>query len=101
MRKASGSDGSKRPFSIALMELRETRTRSASSAWLQPSFAIKLREASPPGSGSFRLLPVRGSGFLPLVVTIAGVGLSFLLERVRFTYQAGRSSVSLLLLAMT
>jgi hypothetical protein len=35
MRKASGSDGSNLPFSMALMEARETRTRTASSAWLQ------------------------------------------------------------------
>lgn len=32
IRNASGSDGSKRPFSMALTELRETCTRSASSA---------------------------------------------------------------------
>src|ERR1044072_6831954 len=34
MRKASGSEGSNFPFSTELIELRETRTRSASSAWL-------------------------------------------------------------------
>src|SRR3546814_16013755 len=43
MRKASGSDGSNRPFSMALMELRETCTRSASSAWLQPFSARSTR----------------------------------------------------------
>src|SRR3546814_13129738 len=43
MRKASGSDGSNRPFSMALMELRETCTRSASSAWLQPFSARRTR----------------------------------------------------------
>src|SRR5262249_13005326 len=43
MRKASGREGSNRPFSMALIELRETRTRSASSAWLQPFSARSTR----------------------------------------------------------
>jgi hypothetical protein len=43
MRNASGRDGSNLPFSTALIELRETPTFSASSAWLQPFSALRTR----------------------------------------------------------
>lgn len=43
IRNASGSEGSNRPFSTALIELRETRTRSASSAWLHSFSARSTR----------------------------------------------------------
>src|SRR5580765_127250 len=43
MRNASGRDGSNLPFSTALIELRETPTLSASSAWLQPFSALRTR----------------------------------------------------------
>ena len=38
-----GRDGSNLPFSTALMELRETPTRSASCAWVQPLSALNRR----------------------------------------------------------
>src|SRR5688572_8006231 len=43
MRNASGRDGSNLPFSTALIELRETPTWSARSAWLQPFSALRTR----------------------------------------------------------
>jgi hypothetical protein len=43
IRNASGSDGSNLPFSIELIELRETLTRSASSAWLHFTSARRTR----------------------------------------------------------
>src|SRR5690606_30976774 len=43
MRNASGSDGSNLPFSMALIELRDTPTRSANSAWLHFFSARRTR----------------------------------------------------------
>ena len=40
---SGGRDGSNLPFSTALIELRETPTFSASSAWLQPFSALRTR----------------------------------------------------------
>src|SRR5262249_8649525 len=41
--KASGSDGSYLPFSMALTELRETSSSLARSAWVQPFSARRTR----------------------------------------------------------
>src|SRR5689334_19658849 len=43
MAKAKGSDGSYLPFSMAFTELRDTSSRLARSAWVQPRSALSTR----------------------------------------------------------
>ena len=67
IRNASGSDGSNRPFSIALTELRDTLTRSASSAWLQPFSArsTRMRFFTPAPARPSRAFPCSPHAPLP------------------------------------